>query len=91
MSFFGERLDLVRAYEVQRLPNGGVLILTAASPLEFGTSEVRRVERQLLDTLGREAFFDPSSPDDVRMGPAFPPELRQPPSAEGKEIHLYAQ
>lgn len=59
VEFFGrERLESAPCFKKKCLPDGGYLILTASTPMEFGTSETKHVEHALREHLGADAFFD---------------------------------
>jgi len=46
-------------------------VVTAPSPLDYGTSEVVEHERRIRSQLGSECFFDPTAPDKVALGPDY--------------------
>jgi hypothetical protein len=72
VAFFGrEKFQSVPAYYKEELPDGGVLLLTAPSPLDYGRSQVHALEEAIIDHLGREAFFEKRSPQKPCRTPQF--------------------
>jgi hypothetical protein len=70
-SFFGEnRLQSAPAYSVQRTERAWVL-LTAGSPYDWRAAEAVRLERELREHLGPEAFFEIERPDRPTRAPQF--------------------
>jgi hypothetical protein len=59
VDFFGrERLETAPCVRRERLCDGGYLILTAATPMEYESSQAREMEQALREHLGADAFFD---------------------------------
>jgi len=72
VEFFGrEKFLSAPAYFKEELPDGGFLLLTAPSPLDYGRPEVRALEEALMDHLGRDAFFEKARPDKLCRVPQF--------------------
>lgn len=58
VDWFGdEKMRTAPCYAREKLPGGGVLLLTSASPLEYAKPEVKEFEQRLLIHLGEDAFF----------------------------------
>ena len=73
VNYFGaERLESAPCYRRERLADGGFLLLTARSPLDYEVAESKEAERRLRDHLGEDAFFDIASPDRVTSSPWRP-------------------
>jgi hypothetical protein len=63
VDWFGEeKMRTAPCYAREELPGGGVLLLTAASPLEYAKPEVKELEQRLLAHLGEDAFFSKKNP-----------------------------
>ena len=78
VDFFGrDRLDVLGCHAKEWLSSGACLITTSASPLQYGTKEVREREAAILVGLGQEAFFDPSNPYRIAAGPEYPVALKK--------------
>jgi hypothetical protein len=60
---FGEKLNTVVAFKKELLPDGGSLILTSASPLEYPNRQVVESQEDLKKSLGEEMFFNKSNPE----------------------------
>lgn len=72
VDFFGsQKLPSVPAYHKEKLPDGGFVILTARSPLDFGTPAVHALEQAVVDHLGRDAFFQKDNPEKQCRTPIF--------------------
>ncbi len=72
VEFFGrEKFDTAPAYYKEELPDGGFLILTSESPLDYGKPKVRELEEKIIDCLGREAFFEKAHPRKICRVPEF--------------------
>ncbi len=70
VSFFGqERVHSAPCHRQVALSDGGCLLLTASTPLDFEQPEANRAERLLLDHLGNDAFFDTNAPDRPTRSP----------------------
>jgi hypothetical protein len=70
-NFFGERyvqwfgeskLATAPCFERRTLPDGGVLLLSASTPLDYTNAKVQRRERAMRLHLGKRAFFDKAHP-----------------------------
>ena len=73
VDWFGrERMRTAPCYRQEELPHGGILILTAPSPLDYDKPEVKELERALVAHLGPEAFFDRRDPERPCKTPPFP-------------------
>lgn len=62
------RLLSAPAYEVRKLGNGVILMLSA-SPWHWTTREYAEAERQVLQHLGEHYFFSKQNPDRETVGP----------------------
>ncbi|MCX7682629.1 MAG: hypothetical protein N2508_11825 [Anaerolineae bacterium] len=72
VNFFGrEKFLTAPAYHKEELPDGGLLLLTAPSPLDYGRPEVRALEEAIMNHLGRDAFFEKAYPEKVCRVPQF--------------------
>lgn len=72
VNFFGrEKFLTAPAYHKEELSDGGFLLLTAPSPLDYGRPEVRALEEAIIDHLGRDAFFEKAHPQKVCRVPQF--------------------
>lgn len=72
VNFFGrERFLTAPAYYKEELPDGGFLLLTSPSPLDYGRPEVRALEEAIMDHLGRDAFFEKAHPEKPCRVPQF--------------------
>lgn len=72
VEFFGrEKLLSAPAYKVEELPEGGILLLTSASPLDWDNPETKEIERAVVEHLGKEAFFDRNDPQRKHRAPIF--------------------
>jgi hypothetical protein len=72
VDFFGrEKFLTAPAYHKEELPDGGFLLLTAPSPLDYGRPEVQALEEALIDHLGRDAFFEKAYPEKPCQVPHF--------------------
>ncbi len=72
VEFFGrEKFLTVPAYHKEELPDGGFLLLTAPSPLDYGHPEVQALEEAIMDHLGRDAFFEKARPEKLCRVPRF--------------------
>ncbi len=70
VTFFSEaKLRSAPAYKTETLPDGGYLILTSKSPLDYQSPEVKSMEKALMNHLGENAFFDKRKPDKVMKTP----------------------
>ncbi len=72
VDFFGrEKLRTAPAHYKEELPDGGILLLTAPNPLDYGRQEVRALEERTIDHLGRQAFFEKPCPQKPCLAPHF--------------------
>ena len=72
VEFFGrDRLYSVPAYYREKLHDGGLLVLTAPSPLDYQQPEVLTVQEAIIDHLGRDAFFERANPTKPCRAPTF--------------------
>jgi hypothetical protein len=70
VEFFGEeRLESAPCFRKERLSNGGYLILTAATPMEYEAPQAREIEEAVRDHLGADAFFDIRAPHRLTRSP----------------------
>jgi len=77
VDLFGEeRLLTAPCERCERLPDGGFMILTSASPLLYDRPEITEIERALKDHLDNDAFFDRSNPEKKLRAPRFPQPQR---------------
>jgi hypothetical protein len=76
VQWFGENsLASAPCFERSTLPNGGTLLLSTLTPLDYTKPDVQRRERAIRRHLGEEAFFDKDNPkrsccspfDEVRL------------------------
>ena len=83
--FFGEqKFHTLPAHHVQQLPDGGFLVLTAPTPLDYARPQVREHEERIIDHLGREAFFEKAHPEKECRVPQF--TFEQAPSGQAIEV-----
>jgi hypothetical protein len=72
VDFIGaERFESVPAHYKEALSDGGYLIVTSPSPLDYGQREVLKLQEQIIDHLGREFFFEKKRPKKPCRVPAF--------------------
>jgi len=72
VEFFGrKKFNMSPAYYKEELPDGGFLILTSESPLDYGQPNVRELEEKIIDCLGRKAFFEKAHPRKICRVPKF--------------------
>jgi len=72
VDFFSQ--DLIQsapALSKKKLSDGGYLLTTAKSPLDYQSPETKKTEQALIDHLGRAAFFDKNMPERILRSP-FP-------------------
>ncbi|HVH16170.1 MAG TPA: hypothetical protein VNA15_10705, partial [Candidatus Angelobacter sp.] len=67
------RLEAAPMYSKYVLPDGGYLIMTSKSPLDYFKPETKTMERNLIEFLGPETVFDKTLPDRILRSP-FPPK-----------------
>lgn len=73
VDWFGlERMLTAPCHRREVLPGGGILLLTAPSPLDYDKSEVKELERALVKHLGEDAFFVRQDPKRPCRTPPFP-------------------
>jgi hypothetical protein len=59
VDFLGrEPLESTPCYSKTRLADGGYLVLTTASPLDYDTPEARQAEKEMREHLGPDRFYD---------------------------------
>jgi hypothetical protein len=81
VEFFGrDRLLNAPAYKIEELENGGILLLTSESPLDFEREEVKLREKEIIQFLGEEAFFSKDGPPNKKY---CAPDFKQ------SNYHLY--
>lgn len=72
VELFGrKKFNTAPAYYKEELPDGGFLILTSESPLDYGQKKVRKLEEKIIDHLGRKAFFEKAHPRKICRVPKF--------------------
>jgi hypothetical protein len=57
--FSESKLHAAPALHRERLPDGGWLILTAPSPDDWNVEPARQLQHDVIEHLGRDAFFEP--------------------------------
>ncbi|HEV2119310.1 MAG TPA: hypothetical protein VGS11_04295 [Candidatus Bathyarchaeia archaeon] len=67
--FSKEKIETVPCYSKKRLADGGYLILTSESPLDYSKVETKQLERTLTKYLGEDTVFDKTRPDIVLRSP----------------------
>lgn len=65
------KLRAAPAYAKKELFDGGYLILTSKSPLEYMRQETKKMERSLIEYLGTDTVFDKALPHRILRSP-FP-------------------
>jgi hypothetical protein len=71
VEFLGrEKFEELPAYRKEPLPDGGVLVLTGPTPLDFA-AETRAAEEVIIEVLGRNAFFEKAYPEKSTSAPVF--------------------
>lgn len=63
------KIQAAPAYVKKELFDGGYLILTSRSPLEYVKPETKTMERSLIEYLGIDTVFDKTLPDRVLRSP----------------------
>lgn len=63
------KLEKAPNYQRRELPDGGYLILTSHSPLDYAKPETKRLEQALIEHLGKDSVFDKRYPDRVLTSP----------------------
>jgi|SRR5467141_144212 len=63
------KLENAPGYSKKELPDGGLLILTSKSPLDYPRPETKKVERDLLEHLGKDTVLDKTAPDRTIRSP----------------------
>jgi len=65
------RVKNVSAYRKQ-MSDGGIMLLTSKSPLEYGEKHTLKCEENLKQVLPSELFFNPSNPSGPYLSPDYP-------------------
>jgi hypothetical protein len=87
VKFFGrERFLSVPAYYKEELSDGGFLILTSETPFDYKEKKVQYMEKEIIEHLGKDAFFENSNPVKICNTPQF--EFKQ--EALGRSIEVSA-
>jgi hypothetical protein len=72
VAFLGrKRFNTVPAYYKEELPDGGFLLLTSSSPLDYQLPEVSALKQSIVRHLGQRAFFDRTKPARSCVVPKF--------------------
>ena len=72
VDFIGrERFSTTPAFHKEELPDGGYLLITSPSPLDYRKDEVRKLEQGIIDHLGSDAFFEKAFPLKPLRAPLF--------------------
>ena len=72
VNFFSrELIESAPVFQKKRLSDGGYLILTSGSPMDYSLPENKNLEQALVEHLGKDAIFDKSDPDRILRSP-FP-------------------
>lgn len=58
-----DKVESVPSYSKKELADGGYLILTSPSPLDYAKPETKKIEQDIIEYLGRDAVFDKTLPD----------------------------
>ncbi len=73
VSFYSQtKLLAAPVYAKKELSDGGFLILTSSSPLDYPKAETEKLEQDLIEYLGRDTIFDKNSPDRILKSPFLP-------------------
>lgn len=84
VDWFGrERMLSAPCYHCEELSGGGILLLTAPSPLDYDKPEVKELERALRKHLGEDAFFTREDPERPCKTPPFPKREKGAPPKKG--------
>lgn len=77
VEFFGEKLYNAPGFRKELIDNGGILILTSKSPLEYPEEQMVNCQNNLRKVLGEEAFLDIKYPNRECISLDFSNELGQ--------------
>ena len=70
VQWFGENtLISAPCFERRPLPNGGILLLSASTPLDYAKADAQRREWAMRRHLGEDAFFDKNNPKRLCRSP----------------------
>ena len=59
IDWFGrEKFDSLPCIKKKELPDGSIFFTTAESPWDWDTDECKKLQRKVMDHLGKDAFFD---------------------------------
>ena len=72
------KLEAAPAYSKKSLHDGGYLIMTSRSPLDYFKPETNSVETNLIAYLGPDTIFDKALPDRILRSPFPPPQNTTP-------------
>jgi len=67
--FSREKIEAAPCYSKKRLGDGGYLILTSESPLDYSKVETKQRERTLTEYFGDDTVFDKNRPDRILKSP----------------------
>jgi len=85
--FSKEKVEGAPCYIKKRLVDGGYLIQTSESPMDYSKIETKRLERTLTEYLGEDTVFDKAHPDRVLRAPLpFRGKRPSPPTDKPKII-----
>lgn len=72
VEWFGrEKFDSIDAYQAERLPDGGWMIISRPEVLTWDEPAIRKREQQIIEQLGRDAFFEMGHPNKTISIPPF--------------------
>lgn len=87
VKFFGPQKFLsVPAYYKEELPDGGFLLLTSKTPFEYSNKKVQKLAKEIIEHLGRDAFFEKSNANKICVVPDFEFKQRE----LGQPVEIYA-
>ena len=73
VEFFSEtKLESAPCYRKKKLIDGGYLLLTSKSPLDYTGAEARKFEQALFHYLGEESFLNSKYPERIPKSPLAP-------------------
>lgn len=70
--FSKEKLDSAPCYHKKILTDGGYLLTTSESPLDYRLDKTKMLERSLIEHLGSEAFLNKNYPGWIARSPLSP-------------------